>query len=486
MQRPLRIRLDVPPPLVARAQWALAALSARWGVPVLARPGLARPDVVYGLASGAPPVPRVLRWDFDPPAWSPDARYGRRRIGERSCWVRAEADPGAPDLVAGAARLLAQVDEAAVPEARRDALGTFPAAALEEVDAALLAMPLVEEHAAALLAPLRRAVPALVADPEPRWPDGRSFAVALTHDVDTLRLGAPLELLSNLAKAVIRRDPVSARLVLAGLRHAGAPAADPFFAFPAWRRYEGQRGLRSAFYLFLRDPQAPAALHDSRSHVANTALPWEVLRDAVDAGWEFGLHPSLHARRAAGAFARSRAWLSERLGREVVGLRHHYYAFDWRAPHRTFRAHAAAGFRYDASLAWRDRAGFRAGTCLPFAPFDGDRDRPIDLVLLPTVLMDSHVATSVRRGTRAYLDNPAEVARADRLVADARAAGGLVVLNWHQEAICDDWHLAGVLARLEHFLLPLLADSDAWVATPAAIAAHWHERAARLQRRAVG
>jgi hypothetical protein len=435
---------------------------------------------VYGVRAPGSREGAVLHLPFDARGYDPDETCHLQTVDGHARWARVGSPPDRFDPVAATARLLALSDEAQVAEADRDALGTFAAAALPPALQAALEVPLVEAHAAGLLARLERAAPGISRDAWPRWPGRRRYAVALTHDVDAVHLGSPLEVATNLAKAVLRRDLVSARLAALGCLTATRPAVDPFFAFDAWRPLEERWNAKSAFYLFHRAAGVPAALNDAKSHVGNTRVPWAVLRALADDGWEFGLHPSLNARRVPGAFGASRRWLSERMGRELTGLRHHYYAFDWRAPHRTFREHTAGGFLYDASLAWRDRSGFRGGSCLPFAPFDADRGRAIELTLLPTALMDGHVAHAETRRRRAYLDDPAREARAARLVDVVRTTGGLLVLNWHQETVSEVGHLQGVVARLERLLAPLLGDSDAWFATPAEIARHWRTRSAGL------
>jgi peptidoglycan/xylan/chitin deacetylase (PgdA/CDA1 family) len=197
-------------------------------------------------------------------------------------------------------------------------------------------------------------------------------------------------------------------------------------------------------------------------------------------GWEFGLHPAIHVKDAASGFEAARAWLESRLGHSVAGLRHHYWALDWRDPTATHRRHQRAGFRYDSSIAWRDRAGFRAGTALPYHPFDPVAGRALDLLEIPCVLMDGHVLEADIGGTRTDLST---AVGAGREVADVVAAvGGMLVTNWHQEVAFNRGHTRGYMAALGRLLEPLQGSPDVWVATPHEVCAHWTRRAEGLLR----
>ena len=75
-------------------------------------------------------------------------------------------------------------------------------------------------------------------------------------------------------------------------------------------------------------------------------------------------------RQAVIGFERIKQDVEERLERKVLGVRHPYWAIDWRAAWRTRRQHERAGLSYDGSIAWRDLPGLRAGTSMPYRPYD--------------------------------------------------------------------------------------------------------------------
>ena len=163
-------------------------------------------------------------------------------------------------------------------------------------------------------------------------------------------------------------------------------------------------------------------------------------------------------------------------------MRHHYWALDWRDPTATHRQHREAGFDYDSSIAWRDRAGFRAGTALPYRPFDREAGRALDLIEIPCTLMDGHVLHADTRGTRTDPEAAQKMGR--EIIQRVRESGGALVTNWHQEVAFNRLHVSGYMEALDRLLEPLRDSSEVWVATPHEVCTHWRQFAATVLREA--
>lgn len=447
------------------ARYGLGEAAARLGIRLRLVEGEPQDgQIVYG------PVPdnwRGATLAYDPRCYDATVRFAA--LGRPPRWAPEGAGLESVDLVGGLARLLTLADEAQVDERARNANGIFRNAALPAARARVEAVPLVEHHVAALGQRLRAIAPGLPPLGRPRWPGGRRLAVLLTHDTDAVALGAPMEIVFNAAKAVVRADRVRARMAWAGLTLKGE---DPLFGFGKWAALERAAALRSAFFLFGRGCVRPT-LNDCRSSVFGRAVDWDLLRALADDGWEFGLHSPIRAKFELAEFQWGKQAVEQRIGQPVHGLRHHYWSIDWRQPHLTFRKHVSAGFRYDSSMAWRDTAGFRAGTCLPYRPFDPERQRALALYELPTTLMDAHVLADGG-------DPEAAVRRVLELADAIRRVGGMLVLDWHTEAAAGAFCYRNVPAVLAAVIEALRGDSETWFATPWAAARHWEERCRAL------
>jgi hypothetical protein len=451
--------------------------SQQWGIPVqvVAGSDAAQADVRY-TARPEPDSGSAIHVPFDERTYDPAVRHAAVGHDGYHLWAPADARGGSLDLVGGSYRLLTFLDEQQVDPAARDRRGIFRTPALPAARRLAGQLPMVDDHAAVLLERLMRQRPRSVTPALPKWPGGKRFAVALTHDTDAVSVGASRELLTNLAKLALRKERAYADMVRAGLRHLRDPTGNPLFGFPYWRDLEERHQLRSSFYLFVRTVRVKPDINNCKSTVVEQNIDWDILRRMADAGWEFGLHAPINAKDNVDALIGGKRWIEDKIGAPVHGLRHHYWALDWTAPYRTWRRHVNSGFRYDTSIAWRDISGFRAATCHPFRPFDPVRDKPLDLYQVPTCVMDDHVVGL-------HDDLAGDVEEGLRTVERVKGRGGVAVLDWHTETACDDYVYKNVRTTLTEMMERLLADGDAWFATPWEIVQHWHERCSLLEVR---
>lgn len=402
---------------------------------------------------------------FDRRCYEPDACFVA--VGSPPLWAPEGVAAENVDLIGGLSRLLTLADETGIPRKSRNSNGIFLTTALPESRARVKQEPMVEHHVMALAKQLQELSPGLPG-PTPLWPAGRRYAVVVTHDTDAVALDAPMEIVFNAAKAAIQHDPIRARMAWDGLikRH------NPLAGFDAWASAERSAGIRGAFFIFGRHI-VPPHLNDCRSSLLSSNVDWKLLQNMADEGWEFGYHAPIRAKEDIREFIWAIDALQTRLGHPIHGVRHHYWALDWLHPHLTFRKHRDAGFHYDSSIAWRDSAGFRAGTCLPYRPFDPDLGHAIEFYELPTAIMDGHV---IKGGG----DVEVAVDNALRVIKKVRAVHGMVVLDWHTETAIDRYCYRHQSTVLLNIIATLRADSEAWFVTPWELIQHWRERSRAL------
>lgn len=263
---------------------------------------------------------------------------------------------------------------------------------------------------------------------EPAWPDGATFAVALTHDVDSVRRWTRIgvrgaaarlkdDLLDGRARAAARE---ATGLVLAPVHRARG--SDPNWRFDAIVAESRRRGARGSTFFVLGGHSDP---HDGASPETYAKLRPELVQMLRGVGAEVGLHGSYSAARDVDRLAGERRTI-ESSGAPVNGQRYHYLRVD---PMRNLRPLADLGFTYDTSLGFPDALGFRAGIARPFRPWDFEHEAPLDLVEVPLALMDVTLAEPRYLGLRAR----DAWSRVERLLdwAAANRAGFSVL--WHPD-----------------------------------------------------
>ncbi len=496
----IRYHVDVPEPWKAKASFALRLLLDHEGI--VARPvhGLTKPDLVYSAVApddapnqhpdhtprGTPgDTPGDTVWlrhsavDWD----SPELRVYRL---DGTTAVAATAGEENPDpllatyfLVCGIAEQGQARNPVGVPIARSSRLW--------EKD--VLQRPAVAEIGSRLRRQLEDALAARNQSLEivARWPQGRRYAVLLTHDVDRPLSRPPAShYRRRVRRDLNRRDMRGVARGIAGFLKNVALRGDsgsrvekdPQFGFSKWMWAAREMGIRSAFYVAVRDAADELAFPQDVFYDAAHPAIVTAMRTAMKHGFEVGLHASIACRGREELFEQERQKLSGLLdGADVAGVRHHYWALRADHPEATLAAHERAGFRYDSSLGMNDAFGFRRGLAVPFHPFDRSRSAELSILQVPPTAMDAgafHYGPSSPQPA-------AGVAALEEHLDAVRTTGGCAVLNWHLAQARPD-RLAGAgPAMLEVLAAIASADgSDVWWATPAQVASWWTDRQARV------
>jgi len=263
---------------------------------------------------------------------------------------------------------------------------------------------------------------------EPQSWDGARFAVALTHDADSVwrwtRIGVR-GAAARLKEDVFRGRGRAALRETAGL--ALAPVHKLRGTDPNWRFAEiveetRRRGASGSTFFVLGGHRDP---HDGAAPETYERLRPRMIETLLDAGAEVAVHGTYRAADDARLLAEEKERIAS-LGADVTGHRYHYLRVD---PQRNLRALAELGFAYDTSLGFPDALGFRAGIARPFRPWDIEHDRPLDLVELPLAAMDVTLAECRYLGLSARAAWP----RLERLLDWGAANGAGFAILWHPD-----------------------------------------------------
>ncbi len=245
-------------------------------------------------------------------------------------------------------------------------------------------------------------------------PEGKPFAVCLTHDIDDIYPTIHHRALSTIYHL--------RKMDLCGVRREVFWKKDregsySYRNFRDIMQMEDRYGAKSSFYVMATDQNIqPARLYDVE------VLESE-LGEIADSGWEVGLHGGYFSYDSAEAISKEKRRLEKVLGRSVTGYRNHWLRI--KVPD-TWEHLKAAGFRYDTTLSYNDVPGFRNGMCHPFRPFNRNTGRGIDIVEIPLAVMDRSLLGSCRTLPRAW-----DVAK--KLVDTVEKYNGVATILWHND-----------------------------------------------------
>jgi len=287
---------------------------------------------------------------------------------------------------------------------------------------------------------------------KPRWPDGKAFAVCLTHDVDLVSCNSfPQATRLRVQKILDGPSPVikARNFIALGLDIArslkGANARDPLHCYERWLEVEAAHGARSTFFFWPGWGNIRRRHHSDCSYELTDRVVFdgqactvaEMIREIDRRGWEIGLHPSWYSFDDADEMKRQKAALEAALGKDVVSVRQHFLHYDIRV---TPRVQAEAGLIYDATLGFNDNVGFRFGTCYPWRLYDLQAEEDLPIVEVPLIVQDGAMLNPAK-GMRLDEDTAFEyVVQIAEAVAEV---GGVLTLLWHPNGIINPpwWNL---------------------------------------------
>ena len=278
------------------------------------------------------------------------------------------------------------------------------------------------------------------------YPDGKPFAVCLTHDIDSVykpKLLKGYHALRHLCGSRISDCLHS----LSEIRSKKIP----WWNFLDIMAIEKKYDAKSSFYFMVQDPgdlEFGYNIEDCET----------VIGEISDGGWEVGLHGGFCTYNDPVEIREKKKRLEKVLNKKVVGYRNHYLRFQ--VPD-TWEYLRSAMFRYDATFGYSDCIGFRNGMCHPFKPYNINTHREIDILELPLTIMDCTLDLYMKLD----LDRAWEMTK--RLIDTVAECRGVITLLWHNN------YLIGDNRDLYEKILKYCAEKDAWMTSGEQISTWW-------------
>jgi hypothetical protein len=318
------------------------------------------------------------------------------------------------------------------------------------------------------------------------WPEGKKFAVCLTHDVDWVKLKALPGQIRYL-KNRLRNSPIGKtwlKTSVTGLANLAAGVAEELlrpdktdFLSP-WLTLEESYGFRSTFFFF---PDRASRYHtyDGPWYEYRDRVIFEgqcinvsdLIGDLVSRGWEVGLHGTFHSFDDSDELRRQKDQIEQVLGQTIFSVRQHCLHFD---TIMTPRAQRKAGFKYDSTMGFNRMVGFRNGMAFPFYPFDLKKDEPLPILQIPLHIQDGALLRPDNLGLTPEL----ALKHAKNLIDKVEQYNGMVTLLWHPHVFID--HLYPRWFWLYQELIKYIAAKEAWVAPIREIGTWWESHQKKL------
>ncbi|CAN5415619.1 hypothetical protein BH09GEM1_BH09GEM1_35750 [soil metagenome] len=296
--------------------------------------------------------------------------------------------------------------------------------------------------------------------PRPRWPGKRKWAFCLTHDCDRLlryRTNGFWRDAGHPGASLRQRAVSTAKALYSGLHFNRG--MDPYEAsLHAWLDFEREMEMQAVYYVGAWSrADVPSHPHDL-VHARTDPETLRLVRACAEQGAEIGLHSGITAWQSGPRYGEEVRRFSASYGIQPKGVRGHYWSVNPNNPEESLSFASRYGaLEYDASFGMNVTYGFRRGTSYPYRPFDARTGTYAGLWELPPTVMDGGLHASAP-------NNAGRMANFASLTDRVRAAGGVLVLDWHSDSLWGGF-MENMTAELLPQLQAIIGDSSCWVAT---------------------
>lgn len=221
------------------------------------------------------------------------------------------------------------------------------------------------------------------------WWGEQKFAVCLTHDVDKVfkYLNFKSEIRNSMRYLIKERSLYKCiKNFILYIQSKLNYKNDPYWNIEDILNLEKQKGFKSSFYFM----SGGTSKLDNYYNINDPRIKG-LIKVVEENGFEAGYHASFNSYNDISLMKEEKQRLDNIISSKEYGCRQHYLRF---STPNTWNQHEQVGLKYDATLGYADRQGFRCGYCFPFKPYDIVNNEVLSIWEIPLIIMDGTLAGS--------------------------------------------------------------------------------------------
>ena len=281
---------------------------------------------------------------------------------------------------------------------------------------------------------------------KPFWPDGKKFALCLTHDVDEIK--KTYQYFTRSIQHIGRLEFSRAFYHIKSFFTDKILGNNPYWTFEKIMELEEKLGVKSTFFFLQEDakvePLRPETWrHYARRYKFNNLNVIKIINKLHHAGWEIGLHGSYYSYKNPEKLRKDKKDLEDVIASKIYGIRQHHLNLE--IP-ETWQHQEKIGLEYDTTLGYNDKIGFRWGTCFPFYPPN------LSILEIPMIIEDIALFRE---------ENPWR--GVNKIINTIENLGGVLTLLWHHTVFNDEEYPNW--SEMYEKIINLCKENNAWITT---------------------
>lgn len=276
--------------------------------------------------------------------------------------------------------------------------------------------------------------------PQIKFQVGNKPKVELSHDLDYITKTPQLRLKQtafNLINFVKSLGQPKSALMFLGKAFRFLFSNPSYWCFDYWEKVETKYGFTSVFYVYAKTSPTSFKkwLFDPSYDIAQNTRLQKKLKELSSKGFSIGIHGSFNSAEEPNTLAIQKEILERTLQLKIRKGRQHWLRYSEKI---TPGIHENL-LEEDSTIGWNDMSGFRAGICNKYRAYSHEEKRPLELWIVPQLIMDSHLFDYAANAQDAKYEEGAQLIRSLKNYKNA-----YVSISWHPRTCSSDynWHLA--------------------------------------------
>jgi len=245
----------------------------------------------------------------------------------------------------------------------------------------------------------------------PTYPDNKTFAICLTHDIDVLftpRNNVLKEIFIN----TIRLNPhLFYNIKILFDKHKDYSISSIYEILEV----EAKHSAKSSFYFL-------SLLKNEEDFNYEVEEIGYLIDEITKLDNEIGLHGGHNAYNNKEIISIEKNRLEKFIKKEIIGYRNHFLRFE--TPN-TWAALANSGIKYDTTFTYSNCQGYRNGMCHPFLPYNLITEKFVNILEIPPVILDSTLRGYMR------IDKQEAMNYCKKTIEEIALLNGAVSLLYH-------------------------------------------------------
>lgn len=327
------------------------------------------------------------------------------------------------DIISISFIMLSRLEE--TYEINTDIFGNFPVVNSIASKYNFLEFPIVDEYAKLLELSIKKYFPNIILKKH-------KCNIIPTHDIDEIfRYSFSLLGLRRIIKDLffqfnLRKTIYAVQIIFKTFFNR---AEDPFFrSIDKLLQFSVINNFKAEFYFMAAEKN----IYNSGYDITNRYL-LNVIGKITSAKMIIGLHGGYGTRNNPDLLYSQKLKLDSCLTSSTIHGRQHYLHFDIR---NTFETIQMAGIKYDSTIAYNEKEGFRSGTCHPYYAWNFKTDSQFNLVVRPLIAMDLTFWQYEKRTINEAYN------KIIFLFSRCKFVEGDFIINWHNVYVLNkqDWY----------------------------------------------